>query len=393
MAYFKPHIDETGIHTPPYTDIRDHLVDAAKRIFGDDIYLGNDSQDYELICEFAEMASDTNDLAIQTYNNRGPLTAIGTGLDGVVKYNGIRRKEETRSICPVILSGEPGTKIYSGIVADEDGMKWGVGDVVLPESGEIEVEAVCRHFGAVYADAGRINKIVTQTRGWLSVLNRVNATPGCSIEADPILRARQSISTANPSRTVLQGIVGGIAALPDVTRYRVYENDTNIPDENGIPGHSNSCVVEGGFDGEIARVIYLRKTPGSGTYGDVAVDIEPPQDEIDKPKPVCFWRPKYIDVHVLVQAKPLAGYVTQMAADIRDNVVRYLNSVTIGESLATSALYVPAMTATPVITAPLFSIHDLLIGMDPDNLSSDDLPIRFNEVTRGVPDHVRVELV
>lgn len=389
MGYIKPHIDETGIHIPLYTEIRDYLLEQACGIFGDDLYLENDSQDYQLICAFAEKMNDVNELAMQVYNNRGPLTSIGSGLDGVVKLNGIKRKEQTHSICPVIISGNPGTKIYNGIVKDTNDEKWNIGNVVIPESGQIEVMATCRSAGPVYADANTIIRIVTQTQGWLSVTNQVNATPGREIEADAILRSRQAISTANPSKTVMQGILGGIAAILNVTRYRGYENDTNVPDKHGIPGHSISFVVEGGQEEEIAQVIYLRKTPGSGTYGDVEVQIE--DSTLEQP-PIRFFRPKYINVFVQISVHPFPGFVSQTPVDIQKNICDYLNSIRIGEKLTVSALYVPAMAATPNIAAPLFSIQQLIIGKSSSDMSINDMDIKFNEVTRGILDHIQVSI-
>ena len=54
MAYYSPYIDNTGIHVPTYEDIRDDLIASMKQIFGQDIYLADDSQDYQQICIFAK---------------------------------------------------------------------------------------------------------------------------------------------------------------------------------------------------------------------------------------------------------------------------------------------------------------------------------------------------
>lgn len=53
MAYFAPYIDDAGLHIPTYQDIKDDLVTEAKKIFGEDIYLENDSMDYEYISAIA----------------------------------------------------------------------------------------------------------------------------------------------------------------------------------------------------------------------------------------------------------------------------------------------------------------------------------------------------
>ena len=49
MAYFAPFVDDAGLHIPTYIDIRDDLIAQYKTIFGEEIYLDNDSQDYQMI--------------------------------------------------------------------------------------------------------------------------------------------------------------------------------------------------------------------------------------------------------------------------------------------------------------------------------------------------------
>ena len=53
MAYFAPYIDTTGIHLPTYRDIQEDLINEMKSIYGDDIYIAEDAQDYQLISAFS----------------------------------------------------------------------------------------------------------------------------------------------------------------------------------------------------------------------------------------------------------------------------------------------------------------------------------------------------
>ncbi|WP_455797300.1 hypothetical protein [Clostridium butyricum] len=80
MTYFAPYIDETGFHMPTYIDIRDKQIDDAKNIFGQDIYLGEDSQDYQYICTVAEKIYDAFQVAQQVYNNRALIQRLGPDL-------------------------------------------------------------------------------------------------------------------------------------------------------------------------------------------------------------------------------------------------------------------------------------------------------------------------
>lgn len=92
MAYFKPYIDGTGYHYPTYNDIRDDMMDRFRQIYGQDIYLGNDSQDYQMISIFALKIYDTFQAVELDYNNRSPKTAIGTALDALVKSTDSRAR-------------------------------------------------------------------------------------------------------------------------------------------------------------------------------------------------------------------------------------------------------------------------------------------------------------
>ena len=116
MSYTAPYIDAAGLHIPSYTDIRDDLVETFKSIYGQDIYLDNDSQDYQMISAFALKTYDTMQLLQIVYNNHSPKTAVGTGLDSLVKLNGIRRKEASYSTCVLTITGTVGTEIAAGIV-------------------------------------------------------------------------------------------------------------------------------------------------------------------------------------------------------------------------------------------------------------------------------------
>ena len=59
MTYTAPYVDETGLHLNTYQDIKDYYVNGAKTIFGNDIYVDDDSMDGQLISLFAKGQYDT----------------------------------------------------------------------------------------------------------------------------------------------------------------------------------------------------------------------------------------------------------------------------------------------------------------------------------------------
>ena len=310
--YQAPYIDEAGLHISSYNDIRDSLVEEMRAIYGNDIYLDNDSQDYQMISAFALMAYDVQQALLLAYNNISPATATGTGLDRVVALNGIRRAKASYSTCLVKLTGTAGTTISNGVVQDSRGIQWRLPEqITISDNGTATALATCTTIGRITAATGDINTIVTPTRGWTSVINDVPAIAGVNQETDSALRAKQRISTANPSNTVFEGTIGAIANVDGVVRYAAYENDTDT-ERDGLPPHSITMVVDGGTDQDVAQAIYLHKTPGCYTNGDIEVNVSGSLTDI----PIRFYRPHYVEVVVTVSIKTLTGYTPNLNAPI-----------------------------------------------------------------------------
>lgn len=395
MAYFAPYIDASGLHIPGYTDIVDDLVSEAKRIFGDDIYLENDSMDYEYISVIALKMYDTLLSVMYAYNSRSPATAVGSGLDTVVKINGLKRKSASYSTCVVTITGTPQTVIKAGEVQDIAGNNWKLPEnITIPASGELDTTAVCTTIGAITALIGDINKIATPQLGWMSVTNKVKAVEGQPVETDAELRERQAVSTALPSQTLLEGTIAGIIAVKGVTRQRIYENDTNdnsITDNNpyGLPAHSITAVVEGGTDENVAEQIYLRKGIGCYTNGTTKVEVI---NKYDITTPIRFYRPTYIPIYVTVNIKKYTGYTDNIPNIIKNNIIDYLNSLNIGDDLSVSLLWNATLTANPVLTSPIFSVLNLIAGKNSVEQNTTDIEINFNEVVQGNIENIIVNV-
>lgn len=389
MSYFPPYVDQTGYHYPTYNDVLAYLVEGAKNIFGQDIYLGSDSQDYQLLSIFAKAAFDSYAAAEAAYNAHSPVTSVGTGLDAVVAVNGIARKEATRSVAQVTLTGEAGTTVSGGVIADSSGTLWDLpAAVVLGEGGAATVTATCRRYGQVVAGKDTITRIMTPTLGWTAVTNDKPATPGRVAETDAQLRARQALSTAQPSASMMEGLDGALRALPEVTRAKIYENDTDTTDANGVPPHSVCCVVEGGKSGEIAETIFNRKPIGCGTHGGVTETV---LDAYGGENAVKFQRPQNVDFDVTITLKPLSGYDAQATpAAIAGGVTAYLDSLGIGDGLTASMLWWAAMNTMTAQSAPTFSITSVTCCRHGGTPGTADIALGFAEVARGNANYVTV---
>lgn len=370
MAYFSPYIDGTGMHIPLYQEIVDKLVEDMKQIFGDDIYLEADSQDYQQISIFARMIYDSYNLALLAYNNRTPKDAIGIGLDNIVALAGIQRKPATASTVVLTITGVDGTKISNGEVSDDNGNYWELPDeVIIPSNGIIDVTATSKEKGNVSALPNTVTNINTPVYGWLSVTNKQASSAGIDVENDFELRGRFSLSVLGPSSSIFESLQESLAAIPGVTRVRGYENDTsatstgtvppNVP--AGIPSHTISFVVEGGNDVDVATELYMKKTPGCGTFGTTTVKLQSVTGNI---LAINFYRPQYTNVKVKITIKQLDGYTSDYVDKMQEAVSTYITEMSIAEALYNSVLISVALEAMNSKNYPAYTVTKVECSTD-----------------------------
>lgn len=387
MAYFVPYIDDSGLHIPTYQDIMDYLEEQVRLIFGNDIYLGDDAQDYQLLSVFAAKLFDVMQLAELNYNNRSPATASGAALDTLVAINGLQRQPATASTATVTLTGTAGAVISRGAVQQvSTGYLWSLpASVTIGSDGTAEALATCQQLGPTIAVPGDLSIIATPTAGWVSVTNAAAADLGRAVETDAELRARQAQSVANPSQTIIESLQGGIASLPGVSLVKVYQNDTNETDSNGLPPHSIEAVVEGGEDYDIAYQINLRKDDGVSTNG---TESETVVDTMGQSHTINFSRPTQTPIYVSMTIKPLVGY--KGSDSIKAAVAAYINALGIGEDVYAAAIMVAAMQTMTSISAPEFNITTLQLGTSASPSGTADIAIGYRAKATCTADNIVV---
>ncbi|AOK62009.1 hypothetical protein WM29_23050 [Burkholderia ubonensis] len=376
-------IDTNGITAPSYAEILDYWQTKYRSIYGQDTYLEPDSKDGQLLAVISAAFNDSNSVAIAVYQSFSPATAQGAALSSNVKINGIARKVASYSSADLVLVGQAGATITNGAAKDGNDVKWLLpATVTIPPSGTITVTATCATIGAVAARAGTINQIATPAFGWQTVTNPADAAAGAPVEKDAVLRQRQTVSTALPSLTVLDGIIGAVANVAGVTRYVAYENDTDATDANGLPRHSISLVIEGGDATAIANAIAVKKTPGSPTYGTTAVVVT---DIYGRPITIKFFRPTAAPIASTVTLKALAGYTTQTGQQIQQAVSDYVNGVQIGGGLSGSVEWGDALTAANSVGGGVtFKLSGLTLS-GPRGAGAPDVALLFNEAACCTP--------
>lgn len=387
MPYVAPFIDELGMHVPTYNEILNDLLDSMKQIFGSDIYLDEDSMDYQQISIFARKIYDTNSLALLVYNNRTANTSVGVGLDNLCALVGIKRKPATYSECQLTINGAVGTVIKNG-KANDGTYNWLLPDeVTIPSNGIITIQATCETPGYITAAPNTINIIATPLYGWLGVTNQYSATPGKDAESDANLRARYYVSTMLPAVSIFDSMLASINSITDVKRVKGYENDTNQISPEGFPPHSVTFVVEDGDEGKIAEMIYNKKTPGCYTNGTTDVEVI---SDVGNVTHIRFYRPTYKNVWVKVNITKLAGYNESAADKIKKALVDYIKSADIHDTIYRQILISVVIGQLSSVTSPEYSVTDVQISTDGSTYSQNDLALLFNEAAISSVDKIEV---
>ena len=380
-------VTENGISAPSYEEILTYLQGEARRIFGEDINLDADTQDGQLIAIFAAAINDVNAQAIATYNSFSPLTAKGIALDNAVAVNGVKRQQATASQVDLRIVGQAGTTIINGVATDNFENRWLLpAQVVIPVSGEITVTATAEEAGAIEATPGSITKIGTPTLGWQSVTNPSSATVGVAVETDNQLRERQTKSTALPSISLWEGIISSLLNIEGVTRVSGVKNDSNLPDENGIPGHTIAMIVDGGQVEEIGKTIFLKKCEGTGTFGSVETTYI---DTYGFPNRVWFSRPVIVPVYVTLTISPAPDYVSSVADELKERIVNYVNSLPIGTSVNIGRVLAAAISSCPTVDTR-FDVISITMGTSSGSQSASSIPIKWNEAALSAIENIVV---
>ena len=175
-------------------------------------------------------------------------------------------------------------------------------------------------------------------------------------ETDASVRARirQCLET-NHSDLVTE-LKNAVRQVEYNREVKVFLNETDEQDDNGIPPHSIATVISGGTDEAIAKVIFDHKPPGIATYGSTTVDVTDAEGNIH---PVSFSRAvdRIVVLYVFIRIIEEDNRA-DVEASIREAISDYVNGLGIGEPLNVPQLYGVAYSANPKI-ADKYIIRDI----------------------------------
>lgn len=196
-------------------------------------------------------------------------------------------------------------------------------------------------------------------------------------ETDAEARERIRSSLSGRSACMTDALLSAVRNTDYVWDARLYVNDTDSTDADGIPSHSLAMVVEGGVDGQVAQAIWDKKAPGIGTWGSTT---ENAHDGEGNPQPVSFTRcdNKMIFIYPFVRVLP-GGSQDAIRAAVIPAIVEFVNSRGIGEDLNIPQLYGIAYASDPSI-ANTYIITDIQVStLGASSMVRDLVPCAWNE--------------
>lgn len=225
--------------------------------------------------------------------------------------------------------------------------------------------------GPITQEPGTVTNIRTPVLGWESVSNPAAAVPGRWLESDEELRIRFRNSKYQRAGNILEALYTALTNIPEVREAKIYENDTDVTDENGVPPHSFLPVVLGGDENVIADTIWNNKPLGIRSYGNTVVTII---DSQFFPHDIGFERPAPVPIYITIELTTDAEFPSDGVQRIKDSLIEYFSNFRIGDDVVYSRLY------TPVNKVKGHQVDAMYIGTSHSPSGSSNIVIPFNQI-------------
>lgn len=374
---------ETGIQIERLNEIVARFEEGFRQIYGQNIDLSPDTPDGQMVGLLSQIKMDIEELAENVYRQLDPDVATGAWLEQRVAYAGLMRRAASYSyLRSVVLTGEPLTQLYAGIiVSDPHKVRWVLNaNVQLDGNGSARADFRSEELGAFNLAKNTNLTIETVTLGLNAVTTLENAEIGVEEETDQQLRERFFISRTKNAQNSADAIQSKIAALPDVKQVKVLENNTKQRDKNGVEPHSLNIIVDGGADNLIAQVIYENKGAGVGLQGGTETTLTINNER----RTLRFDRVVPVDVQVSMRC---VRYEDFTEVD-KDEIKRLLSiqKFEIGQNLSLSRLY------SPINQVGGFWVKELKIGRKGQALKAENVIIQPRELARILASDITIEV-
>jgi len=224
-----------------------------------------------------------------------------------------------------------------------------------------------------------ITQIVTSRLGWDSVMNPVAAAQGRIRETDSELRIRFRNTKFERAGNIVEAVYSALFSLDDVEQVFIDDNNTDITNANGTPGHSFLVLVDGGTSAEIAQAIWDNRGAGVASVGNTTVMIK---DKYGYQREVKFSRPTPVDIYIQLDITTDQNFPENGQDMIKSALIDYISGLSIGQDIIYSRLY------TPVNSVPGHQVNSMLIGTTSPPTGVSNIVIPFDGIGQVLPENI-----
>jgi uncharacterized phage protein gp47/JayE len=318
-----------------------------------------------------------------------PDTAVAALLVGVCKLTGVVRSgADYGHVAGVTLTFDRATTIPANTlllsVEGEAANIWiNDSEIIAATAGTQTADFTSVGTGSTYAAAAETLTVInTPILGLVSASNSTEATAGTDQQSLDALRTEREASLAAIGKGTTAAIAAALLDVPGVLDARVFENDTDIIDGDGIPPHAIRPAIwdgtgEAAEDTALAQAIYDTKSSGRETFGGTSATATDPWGTS---KSIRFDRATPIEIYVVCT---VYGSVTEAALQA---AIQAAHNEAIDTDVSFAAL-VAAAYECPGVTRML----NLMLGTTPAPTGMVDITIANDEV--GVLDASRIGVV
>lgn len=379
------YIVATGVIVPDTATLRADVEAEYMAALGADLPVTPETPQGVLITAEVESRDGMVRNNAEVANQINPDIAGGVWLDAIWALTRGKRRGATRSqLSGVLFSGVPGTPIPVGslaVVASSGARFRTIVNIEIGPGGTVTGSMEAVEPGPTPAPIGSLTEIASTVLGWETVTNPSAAEIGKSQESDVSSRRRRRNTLALQSVSPQEAIISRIYNLDDVSSLSFRANITNAPiviDGVTIMAKSIYLCVDGGENIDIATAI-LSSSGITDYSGSIEVNvIEPASGQVyvvrfDRPIERSFFarvtvKPSSLDVMTIIPDAITQGAQGELDGD---------SGLAVNQDLSAFELagYINQVE-------PRIFVTRIETSEDGVTWSSDDVPIKINEVAR-----------
>lgn len=336
----------------------------------------------QIVGIFSAKCAELWELGQVCYEAYNPDAAEGVALDNVCALSGTLRDPTTRSEVTCTLNLDAGTYLAGTLVANVVGApdRTFRNKSIIVSSGGVQTGIIFEstEYGPIVANAGTLTAITAPVTGWNSITNPADCTLGKDEETDTHLRVKRQAELAQAGACTADALRAALLEVDGVLQVFVLENDTDVPDANGLPPHSFECIIFDGVspaadDATIAAVIWANKPTGMRSFGSTSQSTT---DSTGASQSVKFSRATSQAFYLTYTVTTTADYPVDGDDRVKAAAVAYANAtLNLGVDIIALDFRYAARSITGVVDVPTFTL-----GFLPSPAGTANLAIAVREI-------------